>query len=232
MKRPVFKKGSVPKPEENDGNNIEVDLEEREAAFQEMASELEGALPPEAESRSADTTAESQTEAAIDHEYFLRLENEVKENYDKYLRAMAELENFKKRAVRERAEILKYSGENLARDLLEIADNFQRAFAQNLPDGNEEFLKGFRLIYDRLMAILEQHQIRGESALGGMFDPNKHQALASVQTSDHPPGTIIEEFKRAYFLKDKLLRPAQVVVTAAQADAEASNNEQNSENGA
>ncbi len=213
MKRPVFKKGSIHSTDAPDagGNGADMLAEDADLVTDEQVASEEAAAPIEADFETADAAV-----AAVDHEYVQRLENEVKENYDKYLRAMAELENVKKRAVRERADLLKYASENLARDLLEIADNFQLAFAQNMPEGNEEFLKGFRLIYDRLMAILEQHQIKSEAAQGTTFDPNKHQALASVPTSDHPPGTVIEEFKRAYFIKDKLLRPAQVVVAAAE----------------
>jgi molecular chaperone GrpE len=84
--------------------------------------------------------------------------------------------------------------------------------AQNHEGVKEDFLKGIQMIYDRFIAIMEQHSIRGESMLGKAFDPNSQQALASVPTDEHAPNTVIEEFKRAYYFKDKLLRPAQVVV--------------------
>lgn len=141
-----------------------------------------------------------------------RAKAEAAENYDKYIRAVAELENYKKRALRERADVLRYAGESLARDMLEIADHLQRALAQDMEGVRDDFVKGLQLILDRFQAIMEQHQVRGESSVGTAFDPVKHEALASVPTSDHPAGTVLEEFKRAYYFKDKLLRPAQVVV--------------------
>ncbi len=141
-----------------------------------------------------------------------KAKTEAAENYDKYLRAVAELENYKKRALRERADVLRYAGESLARDMLEIADHLQRALAQDMDGVRDDFVKGLQLILDRFQAIMEQHQVRGESAVGTAFDPVKHEALASVPTADHPAGTVLEEFKRAYYFKDKLLRPAQVVV--------------------
>lgn len=156
--------------------------------------------------------AEVEDPASVQAEQIARLEAEVKENYDKYLRALAEMENTKKRALKERADLIRYAGENLARDLLEIADNFQLAFAQDLSGVPEQFSQGFRLICDRFTEILNKYEVRPESALGTAFDPAKQQALTSIPTNDHPPGTVIEEFKKAYFFKDKLLRPGQVVV--------------------
>ncbi|MBP9838600.1 MAG: nucleotide exchange factor GrpE [Proteobacteria bacterium] len=142
-----------------------------------------------------------------------KLELEVKEHYDKYIRLVAEFENYKKRTLKERADLLKYAGENLAKDLLEVADNFSLALAQDMTGVKEEFVKGFKMISDNFIAVLNKHSINSESAIGVQFDPNKHQALASVPTPDKPNGTVIEEFKKAYYLKDKLLRPAQVVVS-------------------
>ncbi len=151
--------------------------------------------------------------------------DENKDLKDKYLRAVAELENFRKRALKEKSELIKYSGEYLSRDLLDIIDSFALAFTQNVEGVNEEFLKGFKMIFNQFNSVLEKHSIRAESSIGTQFDPNKHQALASVPNSEHAPGTIIEEFKKAYFIKDKLLRPAQVVVATAKADEESKEKE-------
>lgn len=141
------------------------------------------------------------------------LKAEAKENFDKYLRALADLENFKKRSVKERSDIVKYSGENIVRDLLEIVDNFERALQQKT-GSTEEILTGIRLIYERFLAILNGYSIRAESAVGLPFDPSKHDALSTVKTGEKPAGTVIDELKKAYFYKDKLLRPGQVVVAA------------------
>ena len=142
------------------------------------------------------------------------LRKEVSENYDKYLRAVAELENYKKRAVKERSELLRYSGEYLARDILPVVDDLERAMLQGQLSSAEDLLGGVRMIADQLVSVLNKHSIRSEDALGQMFDPSKHEALASVPSEGHEPGTIIDQLKKPYFFKDKLIRPGQVVVSA------------------
>lgn len=192
----------------------EIDSAEGEFVADDLQSETAVFVDDEQDlSRSSEELGSSSS--AVDAEHISRLSREVKENYDKYLRAVADLENYKKRALRERSDILRYAGENMARDLLEIADNFQLAFAQDLSAVPPEFVDGFRMISDRFMGILARYDVKAESAMGGVFDPAKQQALASVPTGAHPPGTIIEEYKSAYFFKDKLLRPGQVVVAVA-----------------
>ncbi len=145
----------------------------------------------------------------------------IRENYDKYLRAVAELENLKKRTIKERSDLIKYAGESLARDVVEIVDDLDRALGAENKGSMEDFLKGVNMIRDRFLSILEQHSIKSQTSLGKAFDPLIHQALASVPTADHAPGMVIQEYKKAYNFKDKLLRPGQVVVSSAPAEAEA-----------
>jgi molecular chaperone GrpE len=140
------------------------------------------------------------------------LETLSKENYDKYLRAVAELENFKRRAQKERSDLLKYNGENLARDLLEVLDNLERAIIASESSSGEEFVSGVKMICEQFLQIFDRHGIRSETALGGQFDPAKHEALASVPTEEKEPNSVIDEYRKAYFFKDRLLRPGQVVV--------------------
>lgn len=166
-------------------------------------------------SRSVDT-ADSGANAspATLEDQVANLRSESAANYDKYLRAMAELENVKKRAVKERSELIKYGGENLARDLLEVVDNLERAI-QAVPSEmgeSAEFLKGVKMIFEQFTAVLERHSISGERSVGKPFDPQRHEAVASLPSAEHPEGTVVEEYRRAYYLRDKLLRPAQVVV--------------------
>jgi molecular chaperone GrpE len=158
---------------------------------------------------SSTSTTEDESEKII-----MELRGEAKENYDKYLRAVAELENFKKRFAKERSEILKYAGENLARDLLDVIDNLERAIKNSDQDKESQLYIGVKLILDSFTGILERHSIKSESALGAMFDPSKQEALASVPTAEKEPGTVLDEYRKAYFFKDKVLRHAQVVVAA------------------
>lgn len=145
---------------------------------------------------------------------------EAKTNYDNYLRALADLDNYKKRALKERSEIIRYAGESLARDLVEVLDNLELALSQRAPGVNEELLKGVEMIRDQFLAVFSRYEIKGEPTVGMPFDPNKQQAMASVPTKDHPPGTVVEEYKKTYFFKDKLLRTGQVVVAGETAGEE------------
>ncbi len=146
---------------------------------------------------------------------------EARENYDKFLRAAAELENFKRRAARERSDLLKYAGENLARDFLDVLDNLERALQSSQTSSGEDFVNGVKLITEQFRATFERHGVKGESALGSIFDPVKQEALASVPMGDKDPGTVLEEFRKTYFFKDKMLRPGQVVVAAKPPEAAA-----------
>ncbi len=151
-------------------------------------------------------------EKVVTDKAYSALKSEVQENYDKYLRALAELENYKKRALKERSDLLRYAGEHLARDLLDVVDNLERAGKEQPQGVSEEFFKGIQMILSQFQQVLEKHGIKGEYEIGKNFDPEKHQAMTAVPTDDFEPGTIMEQFNKTYFFKDKLLRPAQVVV--------------------
>jgi len=140
---------------------------------------------------------------------------EAKENYNKYLRAIADLDNFKKRAVKERSDTLRYASEALARDIVEVVDNLELAVKQSPPGTNDELLKGVKMVLEQLVSGLAKHGVTSESCMGEAFDPEKQEALASVPSNNSEPGTIIEEYKKTYYIKDKLLRPGKVVVSAA-----------------
>lgn len=151
-----------------------------------------------------------------------RLEAEVAEAKDKYLRALAEIENYKKRVQRERSELLKYQGEALLLDILPAVDNFELALQHKDADA-DKLRAGIELIHKMLVDGLQKWGVRPESALGKPFNPQIHSALSRVAVDDAPPGTVVNELRKAYFYKDKLLRPAEVVVSAARdASAETS----------
>ena len=133
---------------------------------------------------------------------------------EKYLRALAELENYKKRALKDRAELLKYQGERVLYDLLEVMDNLELALKH--AEANPEKLKeGVLMIHKQFAEVLKRWEVKSESALGRDFDPAKFSAISRVAVHDAQPGTVIGELKKAYFYKDKLLRPGEVVVADA-----------------
>lgn len=138
---------------------------------------------------------------------------EAQENYDKYLRALAELENFKKRAMKERAELLKYQGERIFIDLLEVVDDFDRALQYASNSEPEQFKQGIEMIHKRLLDVLGRWDVKGESQIGKSFDPNFHHALSKVPSREYNPGIVTGELKKPFFYKDKLIRFGEVVVS-------------------
>lgn len=141
------------------------------------------------------------------------LEKNAAENYDKYLRAVAEMENYKKRAARERLDSIKYANENLIRDMLPLVDSMDRALehACNSEDF-EAFKKGLKLVQDQLICCLEKHGVEKIDALGKDFDPNIHEAMLQVEGEEHQDNKVMNEFEKGYLLHGRLLKPAKVSV--------------------
>lgn len=142
------------------------------------------------------------------------LEAEVADLNDKLLRSMAELENYRRRAEKERGDVAKYAISNFARDMLTIADNLRRALESATDDGAdstaENLAAGVELTERELLAAFERHGIQKIDAMGKPFDHDLHQAMFEVEDKDKPAGTVIEELQTGYVLKDRLLRPAMV----------------------
>jgi len=138
---------------------------------------------------------------------------EAKTNYDRFVRQAAELENFKKRATREKEEAVRFANESLVRDLLPVIDNLERAVAHAQGGGNgKPLVEGVEMVLKGLLDVLAKHGVAQISAVGQPVDPGKHEAMARVESEYHAPNTVIEEHHKGYLLKDRLLRPALVTV--------------------
>ena len=146
-----------------------------------------------------------------------RLEVELAESKDRLLRALAETENVRRRAERERADAAKYGAVALAKDLLNVADNLRRAL-DSLPAeqaGDERvrnLLQGVAATERELLAAFERHGIRRVDPAGERFDHNLHQAMFEVENTGQPPGTVVQVLQPGYVMHDRLLRPAMVGV--------------------
>lgn len=140
-------------------------------------------------------------------------ELEAKENYDRLLRQAAEMENFKKRTAREKADAIRYGNESLVKDLLPALDNLERAldYAKGGGDG-KPLLEGIELVLKSLVETLGKHGVTQISALGERFDPERHEAIAQIESREHDPHSVVQEHQKGYYLLDRLLRPAQVIV--------------------
>jgi molecular chaperone GrpE len=149
---------------------------------------------------------------------------EVATAKDRLLRFAAESENQKKRLEREKAEATLYAASNFARDLLSVADSLSRALAavpaeerDVIDDVMKKFLDGIELTERELLSVFQRHNIRKLEPIGQKFDPNLHQAMFEVPTSEKPPGTVMQEVQSGYAVGERCLRPALVGVAKAEA---------------
>jgi molecular chaperone GrpE len=133
---------------------------------------------------------------------------------DRLLRVLADFDNFRRRADRDRSEYLQYAAMEMVRDLIPILDDFHRAMKVETVDKEhvKEYVKGIELIYQRLFETLKKAGLEPIAAAGKPFDPNLHQAVDRLQTGDFPDQTVLEEYQSGYNFKGKLLRPAMVKV--------------------
>ncbi len=150
------------------------------------------------------------------------LEAERDEMRDKWMRAEAESQNIKARGRREVDETRQYAVQKFAKDVVEAAENLRRGITSlpaAQPDEPEIVTKlrdGFEGVERSFVGLLERNGIQGDDPVGKPFDANLHQAMAEQPTADHPPGTVVQSWSRAWTLNGRLLRPAMVVVAKAE----------------
>ena len=143
---------------------------------------------------------------------------------DRFMRALADAENSRKRSERDRREAEQYGGSKLARDLLPVYDNLKRALATTVDTAPESaaLIEGVELTLRELTNVMTKHGVAPISpAVGEQFDPQLHQAMFEVEDADQPHGTVNQVLQVGYTLGDRLLRPAMVGVTKAPAKADA-----------
>ncbi len=143
-----------------------------------------------------------------------KAEAEAKDAYDRFLRASAELENYKKRTQKEMADFRKYANASLVKDLLGVVDNLERAIESSNESNDEgQLSEGLDLTLKELLKIFKKFHACPIEALGKPFDPCYHQAMMQEETSDQPENVVLNELQKGYMIHDRLLRPAMVVVS-------------------
>ncbi len=144
------------------------------------------------------------------------LRRQLDEKQDRLLRALAEADNVRRRAQRDREEYLKYANESLLRDLIPVLDNLDRALEAARQRGDAaSVVEGVELVQREFRRVLERHGVTRYSALGEPFDPTRHEAVARVITKDAAPNTVVSEQVPGYLLHGRLLRAALVAVATA-----------------
>ncbi len=144
------------------------------------------------------------------------IERQARETYERLLRVSAELDNYKKRTAREKADLMRYANEKLARDLLETVDNLERALAHHnegaAADADVALATGVEMTLKLLLDTLKRHGVTPIEAVGEPFDPNLHEAVGETASDTVESGQVAEELQRGYLLHDRLLRPSMVLV--------------------
>lgn len=139
---------------------------------------------------------------------------ELKDYRERYLRALADLENYKKRIVREKQEYVEYANANLIRSVLTVLDNFERALdSGKIGSEFQPFYKGVEMIYENLKDVLGREGLQQFSSLGEEFNPERHEAVVALESEAHPANIIVDEIEKGYILRDRIIRPAKVAVS-------------------
>ena len=152
----------------------------------------------------------------INDEKIKDLEQQVGQNKEQMLRALAEVENVKKRTAREKEEVSQYAITTFARDILAVADNLDRAISSmenSCSEQTKSLLEGVKITSQDLHSTFVKYKIVKIKSLGEIFNPEMHQAMFEVDNNDKVPGTIVEEMQIGYTICDRLLRPSMVGVT-------------------
>jgi molecular chaperone GrpE len=162
--------------------------------------------------------AQAQEQAASPEEELERLRAENAELKDKYLRALADMENLRRRLMKEKEEAVKYAASDFARDMLSVCDNLSRAI-ESVPEekkGEHELLdrllEGVEMTLKDMLATFERHHIRKIPSHGEKFNPNVHEAMFEVEAGPEEAGKVVQVIQEGYTHHDRVLRPARVGV--------------------
>mgnify|MGYP002580029939 FL=1 len=139
------------------------------------------------------------------------LKGEIESLKTEVLRSKADLINYRKRKDEETSNLLKYCNSDLILSLLNVVDNFERALVLD-DEAFKSYLDGFKLIYNQVIDILNSYEVKEIEALDKVFDPMYHQSVATKKDDTKESGVVLEVFKKGYTYKDKVLRPAMVII--------------------
>jgi molecular chaperone GrpE len=192
----------------------EIEKAEDHKEMNKAKEETEGLKESDSKSRKQKVKA---TEEMTKQELLKKLkdtEEEVQRNYDLYMRTYAEMENVKKRGIKEKEELSKYANESLIKEILPVIDSLQKAISHAQDDKSPSGLvEGLELTLGGLIAALEKAGLKEVEAEGRPFDPNFHEAISQQKDDKVAPGLVINEFQKGYLLNGRLIRPARVVVS-------------------
>lgn len=183
--------------------------EESHEQVEDVAEKTEEATEKDAENAVAESDTVKIEQLANE---IKQLTEEKEQLMDRLMRTQAEYENYKRRTQKERMNERKYEAENLAKELLPVLDNFERALLTEVTEENKSFHEGMEMIYTQLNEALKSQGIEPIETKDQMFDPNYHHAVMQTEDDNYESNMIVEELQKGYLLKDKVLRAAMVKV--------------------
>lgn len=142
-----------------------------------------------------------------------KTEEKADDGNEKYVRLMAEFQNYKKRVAKEKNDIREYATEKLVMELLPVLDNFERALAASAEDDPAGYAKGMELIFTQMVTELQKSGLAEVEAEGQDFDPTKHNAVMTEENEELESGKVSKVLQKGYALNDKVIRPSMVAVT-------------------
>lgn len=172
------------------------------------------------ESREKEEIAAEAGEGPSLEEQLAARSEEAKKNWDLYLRERADLENFRKRAQRDKEDLARFANEKFLREILPVLDNLERAVehARQNQGGGEGLLEGVEMTLNQFQRILEKFGATPFESVGTAFDPSRHEAIGQVESAEHEPNAVAQELQKGYLLNERLLRPAMVMVAKPSAE--------------
>ena len=185
------------------------ELKEEELKEAEDAKASEAEEDTQESEEAAEEAADSGKESGEEKEEEVKEEGKEESDDLRYLRLMADFQNYKKRVEKEKRDLYSYANEKIMNDLLTVMDNFERALEH---DADENFKEGIEMIFKQLSDVLEKDGLAEIPALGEEFDPNVHSAVMTEETEDYESGKVSGVMQKGYTLNGKVIRPAMVKV--------------------
>ena len=183
----------------------------KQIPIEDGADEAEEIKAEEAEEKAEGEAVEEETKVDTAKKAEEDAKKAEEAESERYMRLMAEFQNYKKRVAKEKTDIHAYANEKIVSELLPVLDNFERALEAEGGD-SEAYAKGMQLIFEQLKKALENAGLAEIKAMDESFDPNVHNAVMTESIEDKEDGTITKVFQKGYTLKDKVIRPSMVAV--------------------
>jgi molecular chaperone GrpE len=188
-----------------------LEAKEQQAAAAQEVNETNAETATLVEEEAVETEAQVVDAHSIELEGLRKLADE---NQERYMRAQADFDNFRRRSRLEKEDFAKYASMKLIEQLLPIVDNFERALAASQQAKDfDALLKGIEMTAKQLDQVLAQEGLKSIETVGQPFNPEFHQAIMQVESTEHEEGIIVEEIQKGYILKEKVIRPAMVKVS-------------------